>query len=41
MPTLKCVSEEKISRKEFCFTDCGPADGCNPDDIVLTNKESK
>ena len=28
MPTLECVTPDKDTRGNFCFTDCG----CNPDD---------
>lgn len=31
MPTLENVTAEK-NVPDFCLTDCGPSDGCNPDD---------
>jgi hypothetical protein len=31
MPTLVKVTNENDSNS-FCLTDCGPSDGCNPDD---------
>lgn len=31
MFTLINVTEEKYKRN-FCLTDCGPSEGCNPDD---------
>lgn len=31
MPTLVNVSEDDTN-PEFCLTDCGPSEGCNPDD---------
>lgn len=31
MPTLELVTENKL-KNDFCLTDCGPSDGCNPDD---------
>lgn len=32
MPILECVTPDKDTRGNFCFTDCGPSEGCNPDD---------
>lgn len=32
MPTLECVTPNNDVRDDFCFTDCGPSDGCNPDE---------
>lgn len=32
MATLVCVTKDINKTREFCFTDCGPSDGCNPDD---------
>lgn len=31
MPTLEKVTNI-IKGHEFCLTDCGPSEGCNPDD---------
>lgn len=31
MPTLEKVTDLK-KMNEFCLTDCGPSEGCNPDD---------
>lgn len=31
MPTLEKVTCEE-EKRDFCLTDCGPSDGCNPDD---------
>ncbi|CED94047.1 Hypothetical protein CRIB_1439 [Romboutsia ilealis] len=31
MPTLEKVTHEE-DKRDFCLTDCGPSDGCNPDD---------
>ena len=31
MPTLQKVTDI-LKGHEFCLTDCGPSDGCNPDD---------
>lgn len=31
MPTLENVTASK-EILEFCLTDCGPSEGCNPDD---------
>ena len=39
MPTLVCVSEKRNSKRQFCFTDCSPSEGCNPDDFVPDNKK--
>lgn len=32
MPNLVCVTDEVAEEMQSCFTDCGPVDGCNPDD---------
>ena len=32
MPTLENVTAEKSRITDFCLTDCGPSEGCNPDD---------
>lgn len=32
MPTLTCVTKQELGVRSFCFTDCGPSEGCNPDD---------
>lgn len=29
---LICVTKDVKQGQGFCLTDCGPADGCNPDD---------
>ena len=29
---LTCVTLENEKQTNFCLTDCGPADGCEPDD---------
>ena len=31
MPTLEKVTDF-LTENDFCLTDCGPSDGCNPDD---------
>ena len=43
MPTLICVTEKNNQGRQFCFTDCGPSEGCNPDDYIKlpNNKENK
>lgn len=39
MPEIKKVTFIQES-ENFCLTDCGPSDGCNPDDdFKPTNKE--
>lgn len=41
MPTLEKVTEFK-SIYDFCLTDCGPSEGCNPDDYIpLKSQEEK
>lgn len=32
MPTLEKVTNIEM-QSSFCLTDCGPSDGCNPDDF--------
>lgn len=40
MPTLEKVTcLDKAN--DFCLTDCGPADGCIPDDVVIPPKKEK
>ncbi|CEK30023.1 hypothetical protein JGS6364_06691 [[Clostridium] sordellii] len=44
MPTLICVTEKNTLGRQFCFTDCGPSEGCNPDDDYIQlpkNKKNK
>lgn len=36
MPTLEKVSID-LKGQDFCLTDCGPSDGCSPDDLYETN----
>lgn len=39
MPTIEKVTYLQ-QNEDFCLTDCGPSDGCNPDDDFRpTNKE--
>lgn len=33
MATLICVTKDNDKVRQFCFTDCGPSEGCNPDDL--------
>lgn len=33
MPTLEKVTDKEM-KSSFCLTDCGPSDGCNPDDFM-------
>lgn len=35
MLTLECVSIAMQTRCDFCLTDCGPVDRCNPDDYEV------
>lgn len=32
MPTLEKVTYD-YTFKDFCLTDCGPSEGCGPDDV--------
>ena len=45
MPTLEKVTYLSSTR-DFCLTDCGPSEGCNPDDNMMpppkdVNKEKQ
>lgn len=40
MPTLEKVTNMNGVR-DFCLTDCGPSEGCNPDDFCPPKKEDK
>lgn len=40
MPTLEKVTDLK-KVNEFCLTDCGPSEGCNPDDFIPNNLETE
>lgn len=37
MPSLVCVTPDNLDERRFCFTDCGPSEGCNPDDDEPVN----
>lgn len=39
MFTLECVSEEDTLIRNFCLTDCGPSEGCSPDDYYNPDDE--
>ena len=40
MPSLVCVTPDSyLEERRFCFTDCGPSEGCNPDDRDIPNSD--
>ena len=39
MPTLVNVSKKDIVILSFCLTDCGPSDGCGPDDNYYSEED--
>lgn len=39
--SLQCVTPViKMDTREFCLTDCGPSEGCNPDDRYVRDEDS-
>ena len=38
--TLECVSNKDLKIRTFCLTDCGPSEGCNPDDYYYPEEEA-
>ena len=40
MLTLECVSNKDLKIRTFCLTDCGPSEGCNPDDYYYPEEEA-
>ena len=40
MPTLEKVTDMGFV-DDFCLTDCGPSEGCNPDDYDYVTEDNK
>jgi hypothetical protein len=39
MATLEKVTDNEM-KSSFCLTDCGPSDGCNPDDDFIPEESN-